>query len=175
MGLSERLHRQKRLSGRGLSDYERPQKGEWHAPLANFCGPGTQVVRRVKAGVKPTTGTDAGCRKHDIQYHNIGVKLGRGQLTRAQAIQQVKASDNQLLRTAMANKLSINPVNAAHSSAVLVGIGGKKVLQGIGAMDEMKFIDPKDGEILEGGLIRKKKGGRQKNLVKGLKKRFGKK
>ena len=174
MGLSDRLQ-QNKLRGKGLSDYQRPRSGEWHAPLANYLGPGTQVVRRVNSGVKPTTATDSAAKRHDIQYHNIGVKLARKQISRAEAIKQVHKSDNELLRTAFANKLSINPVNAAHSTAVIAGISGKKILQDIGAMDELKFTNPNDGELLDGGRLRKKKGGRKPNLVKGLKKRFGKK
>jgi hypothetical protein len=139
---------------------------ELHLPFANYAGPRTDIVRRIREGVKPTTAVDAAAMKHDIQYHNIGVKLAKGQISRQQAVNQIKTSDNQLMKTALYNKLSLNPVNAMQSTAVLAGIGGKKILQGVGAMDELKFVNPKDGEILEGGRRRKP------NLVKGLKKRF---
>lgn len=177
MGLSDRLSRKNRLTGRGITDYVPPrlnQNGqlELHAPFANYMGPRTNIVRRVREHIKPTTASDAAAKKHDIQYHNIGVKLARGQINRQQAIAQVKASDNQLLRTAAINKLTgINPVNQLHATAALVGISGKKIAQGIGAMDELKFVGTQDGEILEGG---RKKKGRQKDLVKDLKKRFKK-
>ena len=54
-----------------------------------------------------------------------------------------------------------------HANLALAGIAGKKVLQGIGAMDELKFVNPHDDELLQGG--RKKT-----SLIKGLKRRMKK-
>ncbi len=51
-------------------------KGEFHAFLhtekgirrANYCGPGTQLRKRMKLGDKPINSMDAICQKHDIAY-----------------------------------------------------------------------------------------------------------
>ncbi len=51
-------------------------KGERHAYLftkrgikrANYCGPGTQLKKRLKNGDKPVSNMDAICQKHDIAY-----------------------------------------------------------------------------------------------------------
>ena len=187
MGLADRLRKARALSpafgsaqalltgGYTVRDWVPPRTGpnglELHAPLANYEGPRTDVIRRVREGVKPTSYTDAAAKKHDIQYHNIGVQLAKGQITRAQAIQQIKSSDNKLMKSALTNKLSINPVEHMHANLAMLGIGGKKVMQGVGALDELKFVDPKDGDLLEGG---RRKAGRKPNLVKGLARRFKK-
>ncbi len=51
-------------------------KGEKHAVLwtskgpkrANFCGPGTQLEKRLKRGDKPVSNSDAICLRHDLAY-----------------------------------------------------------------------------------------------------------
>ena len=170
MGLSERLHQHRR--GAGLLDYVPPRIGpnglELHVPGANFEGPRTDIKRRLREGVKPTTRTDAAARTHDIQYHNIGVQLATGKITRAEAVNQIRASDNRLLKTAVKAKLSLNPVEHLHSNAAIAGILGKKGLQTVGAMDELAFVG-NDDEELEGGRKPKKK-----DPIKGLRKRFKK-
>ena len=170
MGLADHLQRQKRLrGGYTVRDWVPPRTGpygrELHAPLANFEGPRTDIKRRLKEGVKPTSHTDAASRQHDIAYYNTGVRLARGQINRAEAIKQVKQADNRLMKSALYSKLSLNPVENMHANLALAGIAGKKVLQGIGAMDELKFVNPHDDELLQGG---KKKT----SLVKGLKRRL---
>lgn len=54
-------------------------KGERHAWLqtpsgkivrANYCGPGTQLEKRLRDGSKPKTNFDAICQKHDMAYAN---------------------------------------------------------------------------------------------------------
>ena len=133
-----------------------------------FEGPRTDIKRRLREGVKPTTKTDAAARTHDIQYHNIGAKLARGLITREQAVAQIKASDNRLLKSAVKAKMSLNPVEHAHSTAAIAGIMGKKGLQAVGALNELAFTG-NDPEELEGGRKKKKR-----DPIGGLKKRFKK-
>lgn len=174
MGLTDRSYR---LQGKGLLDYKRAKKGEWHLPLANYCGPGTNVRDRIKSGVIPTTATDGACRAHDIAYHDIGAKLKRGTITRTEAKKQVKAVDTQLMKSALYNKMNIrnalNPVEHLHNTSVMAGIGAKKLAEMTGLLDELKFVEGDDEELLGSG--RKKKKSKKKNPVKGLQKRFKKK
>lgn len=37
-------------------------------PFHNYAGPGTDVIRRVRAGIRPTTFLDAAALIHDIEY-----------------------------------------------------------------------------------------------------------
>jgi hypothetical protein len=182
MGLADQVQRRKRMregvvggavpyGGYSVGDWVPPRVGphglELHMPLANYEGPRTDVRRRLREGVKPTTHTDAGARIHDIQYHNIGAKLAKGQITRAEAIKRVKQSDNRLLSAAFKSKLSLNPVEHAHSTAAIAGILGKKAAQSVGAMDELSFIG-KDPDELDGTGKKRKK----KDPMSGLKRRL---
>ena len=42
--------------------YDRQEK---HVPGYNFCGPGTNVWRRLRNNVKPVNRIDAACLQHD--------------------------------------------------------------------------------------------------------------
>jgi len=176
-GRSERLRVKQLYGGYSIRDYVPPrinQNGvlELHAPLANFEGPRTDIRRRVREGVKPTTHTDAAARIHDIQYNNIGYKLGHGKMNRQQAYNAIKAADTKLLKSAAYNKLSINPVEHLHANAGIVGMIGKKALQSTGLMDELKFVGRPEEELVAGAGRRRTTKPRKRNLVKGLQKRF---
>jgi len=41
---------------------------EYHLPGYNFCGPGTELVKRLARGDNPINDLDAGCLVHDIVY-----------------------------------------------------------------------------------------------------------
>lgn len=44
---------------------------EVHLPGYQFCGPGTEVEKRLARGDIGINALDKSCRKHDIVYHNI--------------------------------------------------------------------------------------------------------
>ena len=178
MGLTKRSYQLRQLQGGySIRDYVPPrinQNGvlEMHAPLANFEGPRTDIRRRVREGVKPTTHTDAAARIHDIQYNNIGYKLGHGKMNRQQAYNAIKAADTKLLKSAAFNKLSINPVEHLHANLGIAGMIGKKALQSTGLMDELRFVGRPEEEISGAGRRNRATKPRKRNLVKGLQKRF---
>ncbi len=179
MGLSERMFRHKRhkilTGGYSIGDFVPPTRDpqtriwEKHLIPGNYIGPGTRVKWRLQNKVKPTTNTDAGAKQHDIDYYNIRAKMNRGQINRKQAYQLVKQADNRLMKTALVNKISINPVEHAHANAALAGMAGKKLLQATGILDELKYVSGDQTDELTGG---KKK--RKKDNLKGLRKRFKK-
>jgi len=41
---------------------------EYHLPGYNFCGPGTELKKRLARGDKPINDLDAACMIHDIAY-----------------------------------------------------------------------------------------------------------
>ena len=178
MGLAKKLqrNRQKLAGGYSIRDYVPPRFGpyglELHSPFANFEGPKTDIVRRIREGIKPTTHTDAAAKIHDQAYFNTSQQLKKGIITKAQAYNKIKAADNALMRSAAINKISINPIEHMHANLALAGMAGKKGLQAIGAMPELAFVSdsgPPADEI-EGGKRRRKK----QDPVSGLKKRLKK-
>ena len=74
-----------------VQPYDRKEK---HMPGMNFCGPGTNVTRRMRNGVQPMDKLDALCRKHDIDVEPRGPYLSKGNP------RLLRASDRRLLRGA---------------------------------------------------------------------------
>lgn len=68
--------------------------GERHFPGYNFCGPGTDVARRLREGVKPINELDRACLMHDLHTEHRGPYLSAGdpiKIARADAELQEKA------------------------------------------------------------------------------------
>ena len=51
---------------------------EKHLPGYNFCGPGTNVSRRLRSGVKPINKLDAAALQHDIAVEPRGPYTAKG-------------------------------------------------------------------------------------------------
>jgi len=68
--------------------------GERHLPGYNFCGPGTDVARRLREGVEPVNELDRACLMHDLHTEPRGPYLSAGdpvKIARADAELQQKA------------------------------------------------------------------------------------
>ena len=50
---------------------------EYHLPGYNFCGPGTELSKRLARGDKPINELDACCMVHDIVYSQTKDKRAR--------------------------------------------------------------------------------------------------
>jgi hypothetical protein len=177
MGLSDNLRKHKirqlkLIGGYSIRDYVPPRIGpfgrELHMPLGNYIGPRTDVKRRINEGVKPTTHTDAGAKLHDIAYYNIRSQMNRGLINRKQAYDLVKKADTRLIKSALVNKISINPIENMHANGAIMGMAGKKLLQGTNLLDELKYVSGDQTDELQGGRKRKT------DKLKGLKRRFRK-
>ena len=155
-----------------------PQTGilEKHLPFANYIGPGTRIKWRLAQGIKPTTITDAAAKQHDIDYTNIGVKVKKGLIGPAQARQMVRASDAKLIAAANRVGSTYGPIERMHAKATRTGIGLKNIAEDLGALSEMKFIDPShaEDEEIQGSGKRKKKAKKKDDRVKKLRKIFKK-
>ena len=114
-------------------------KKENHIPLGNYAGPGTDIQRRLREGVRATTATDKAAQKHDIHFFNIRELLQDGDIDDKEAMKLVREADNVLIREAAKN-ISINPLNAAHSAAVTVGIKLKRWAEDKKFIDRLKFL-----------------------------------
>lgn len=59
--------------------------GERHLPGLNFCGPGTDVQRRLLEGVEPMNELDAACLMHDLQTETRGPRRAGGDPVKTRA------------------------------------------------------------------------------------------
>lgn len=67
---------------------------EMHMPGMNFCGPGTNVRKRLRNGVQPMDALDKACLQHDLVTETRGPNTGRGKPA------AYRAADRKLLRRA---------------------------------------------------------------------------
>ena len=65
---------------------------EKHFPGMNFCGPGTNVWKRMRLGIKPVDELDALCFEHDLDTEPRGPYKSRGRRS------ELRASDKRLIR-----------------------------------------------------------------------------
>ena len=85
------LLRKKLLGSKYVPPYDSKEK---HLPEHNFCGPGTNVTRRLNEGVQPMSELDAACRIHDIEIET------RGPQTKGRSPKALRTSDMKLARAA---------------------------------------------------------------------------
>jgi len=64
---------------------------EQHYPGMNYCGPGTNVWKRIRMGVKPVDDLDALCFQHDLDTEPRGPYKSRGKRA------LLRASDKRLI------------------------------------------------------------------------------
>jgi len=74
---------------------------EKHLPGCNYCGPGTNVRKRVREGVKPMNDIDKACFKHDLDTES------RGPQRAGTDPKKIRASDMRLARAA--KKIALAP------------------------------------------------------------------
>lgn len=78
-----------------LARYVPPyDRGERHLPGYNWCGPGTNVTRRLRERVQPMNALDRACMEHDMETETRGPARARGNVAR------MRAADKRLLAQA---------------------------------------------------------------------------
>jgi len=114
---------------------------EMHLPKASYIGPKTDIVKRLRERVKPTTRTDRGAMKHDVSYYNIRNRIRSGVYTHKDARSKIRESDNLLLQEARKNISNItNPLNAFHGVSTSAGMKAKELAEDNGIIDKLKFV-----------------------------------
>jgi len=84
------------MNPRRLLKYRPPyDRREKHFPFMNFCGPGTNVTRRLKNNVKPMDKLDAAALKHDL------VTEPRGPYTSEGNPKKLRDADRKLMKAAI--------------------------------------------------------------------------
>lgn len=152
---------------------EKTHKLEMHVPFANYEGPGTDIERRLREHIPPTSNTDAAAKQHDIAYHNIGVKLMKGQITREEAEKLIRNADKKITSAALKNTLSLNPVEKLHAVVGATGIIAKMAGEEAGVMDPLMFskVEKQATELATGEGKRGRKKAKQ-NINASLRKRL---
>ena len=84
------------MNPRRLMKYRPPyDRREKHFPFMNFCGPGTNVARRLKNNVTPMDRLDAAALKHDL------VTEPRGPYTSEGNPKKLRDADRKLMKAAI--------------------------------------------------------------------------
>ena len=84
------------MNPRRLLKYRPPyDTREKHFPFMNFCGPGTNVTRRLKAGVEAMDRLDSAALEHDL------VTEPRGPYTSKGDPMKLRAADRKLMKAAI--------------------------------------------------------------------------
>jgi hypothetical protein len=61
---------------------------EKHMPGMNYCGPGTNVWRRLREKVKPIDALDSACKSHDLVTEPRGPYTSKGNARKLRAADQ---------------------------------------------------------------------------------------
>ena len=84
------------MNPRRIMNYVPPyDTREKHFPLMNYCGPGTNVARRLKNNVKPLCKLDAAALRHDLATEPRGPYTSKGEPAK------LRAADRRLMQDAI--------------------------------------------------------------------------
>ncbi len=82
------------MSTKDRKRYVKPYDArEKHLPGCNYCGPGTNVARRMREKVQPMNSLDQACKLHDLDTEPRGPQ-------KSKTPEEVRASDRRLARAA---------------------------------------------------------------------------
>jgi hypothetical protein len=101
--------------------------------VANFMGPGTEVIKRLTRGDPGRTPADMVAKRHDIDY-----SLAKGSRTTAGQLKQIRTADNRMIN-------SLKKIQASRGDAgrnIQAGmrlIQAKNLAEDAGLMDKSKF------------------------------------
>ena len=103
--------------------------------IANYMGPGTNVVDRVKRQDPGRTPADQVAKRHDIDY-----ALAQGQPTRAKQLSAVREADNRMIRTLKGIATGKHGGDSSRNiSAGIRLIQAKTIGEDLGLLDKSKF------------------------------------
>lgn len=133
-------------------------QGEKHAILqlpngkngiANYMGPGTEVIKRLQRNDPGRTESDKVAKRHDIDY-----VLAQGEPTKAAQLVKVREADNRMIKSLQ--KIRENKTDANRNIQMGLRLIQAKVAgENLGVLDKSKFagdiknINPEDRILLE--------------------------
>lgn len=104
--------------------------------VANFMGPATQVIKRVKRGDKGRTPSDTVAKRHDIDY-----MLANNSRTKAGQLKKVRQADNRMINSL--KRIKKNRSDAGRNiSAGMRLIQAKVIAENVGVLKKDKFSGP---------------------------------
>lgn len=119
--------REKKQDGYGLIDYIVDKLPEIHIPGYQYCGPGTELEKRLARGDSGVNKLDQACRDHDIAYSSTKDSNRRHEADKfliGRAFPRVYSSDAKLGERAAA--LLVSGLMGAKVGLSKVGLGLKK-------------------------------------------------
>ena len=128
--------------------------GERHSPLilkngkvgvANFVGPGTQVLKRLRRGDPGRTPVDMTAKRHDIDY-----SLAQNSSTKSEQIKKVRAADNRMIKSLnrIQKAKSDSPLNIKVGKLIAVKMAGED----LGIASKGSFGGPLVPDMLQNDL-----------------------
>lgn len=96
---------------------------------ANFCGPGTNLMARLKRGDRGVSEVDTACSRHDMLY-----SLARNP-------KQIRLADNQLIRDIDAAQDISGAAGAIQKGILKAGLRAKKLGEDVGVFGAETFVD----------------------------------
>lgn len=117
----------KKQDGDGLIDYIVNKLPEIHIPGYQYCGPGTELEKRLARGDPGINKLDQACKEHDIAYSKIQDSKGRQEADKAlikRAFPRIHSSDAKLGERAAA--LVVSGLMGAKVGLSKIGLGLKK-------------------------------------------------
>ena len=143
---------------------------ELHVPGYSYCGPGTDLKKRLARGDKGVNKLDEACKAHDIAYSKYSDsghhRLADRQLANS-AWARVKASD-----ASLGEKAAAWAVTTAMNAKAKLGGGGRRKVSGSGKRSKKKknskrgkglYLRPWKGS---GGKVTKRGGGKRRGCCK---------
>ncbi len=100
---------------------------EQHMPGMNFCGPGTNVGKRIRDGVQPMDKLDRACLIHDLATEPRGPYTSKGKPAALRAADRklMRRADN-LIRSGYKPRWKAIAVAEAMRGLLLTGARGRK-------------------------------------------------
>lgn len=92
-------YREKQVEGYGLIDFIVNKLPEIHIPGYQYCGPGTELEKRLARGDPGMNKLDKACKDHDIAYSSVKNSKGRREADKvlvARALPRIYSSDAKL-------------------------------------------------------------------------------
>lgn len=130
---------------------------ELHLPKYQYCGPGTNLKKRMNRGDQGINQLDAACKQHDIAYNTYSESSERGvadKILQEAAMKRVTANDSSLGERAAA----LSVAAAMKAKRVLTGQGiGRKDIRMTDKGFHKKKCDRNENELSFAALIKNAK------------------
>lgn len=157
----------KRIANRAINLVAKPDvpgfPGEFHSVLkvpnkglkrASYCGPNTQLLKRLKRGDKPLTPVDQVCMRHDAAYFNLD-KLGLSKMRDMDILAQATRDDNKFLHR-IAKIRNTGKDSRFNTIQPEVGIKAKLALENLGILKRTSFISSEEGTPEEKAFVKRR-------------------